>query len=252
MNSDSFPRSGSRRKSLVPMLPRGNPIPTALVFGSDLQRLDYQWDLVGNLTQRQDRSTAKTLTETFTYDRLNRLTSWTTGGKTDRYAYDGLGNITAKTGVGNYIYGQNGAGIHAVTYTSGDKASYRYDANGNMTSGGGHTLSYNTFDKPLSISKGGHTTAFHYDVDRSRYWRKDTTKDGKVTTTHYIGNVEVITHPNGEKETKRYINGVVIDTQTKKANGSTSNSVQLLLKDHLGSTHTILLNSSVEPNTTAS
>ena len=86
--------------------------------GVTIQNLTYEWDLVGNLTRRVDNSTAKPLTETFKYDHLNRLTQSAVAGRADNYRYDGLGNITFKTGVGNYTYGENGAGLHAVTRTS--------------------------------------------------------------------------------------------------------------------------------------
>ena len=208
--------------------------------GIFVQDLSYQWDIVGNLEQRTDNSTSTALVETFGYDGLNRLTHSAVGERTDRYAYDGLGNITSKTGVGTYTYGQNGAGIHAVTHTSIGDISYQYDANGNMISGDGRTLEYSTFDKPVRIQKNGHTTEFQYDINRSRFKRVDTDKNSDTTVTRYVGNVEFITRPSGNREVKRYINGVVIDTTTTRADSTTISSVQLLFKDHLGSVHTIM------------
>ena len=210
------------------------------IAGSNIQDLGYDWDEVGNLTSRTDKSTGTTLVETFGYDGLNRVTSATVGSQSDQYRYNGLGNITSKTGVGSYTYGQNGAGMHAVTHTSIGNISYQYDANGNMTSGSGRTLVYSTFDKPTRIEKNGHTTQFQYDVNRSRYKRVDTDKNNDTTITRYVAGVEFITRPNGDKEIKRYINGVAIDTTTTKSGGGTENSVQLLFKDHLGSIHTIM------------
>ncbi|WP_163370505.1 RHS repeat-associated core domain-containing protein [Endozoicomonas acroporae] len=208
--------------------------------GIFVQDLSYQWDIVGNLEQRTDNSTSTALVETFGYDGLNRLTHSAVGERTDRYAYDGLGNITSKTGVGTYTYGQNGAGIHAVTHTSIGDISYQYDANGNMISGDGRTLEYSTFDKPVRIQKNGHTTEFQYDINRSRFKRVDTDKNSDTTVTRYLGNVEFITRPSGNREVKRYINGVVIDTTTTRVDSTTISSVQLLFKDHLGSVHTIM------------
>ena len=47
------------------------------VLDRQVQALTYDWDLAGNLTSRGETSVGKTLTETFTYDNLNRLTrSW--------------------------------------------------------------------------------------------------------------------------------------------------------------------------------
>jgi hypothetical protein len=42
----------------------------------DIQRLDYRFDVLGNLQERKDRM--QNLAETFVYDGINRLTSYTT------------------------------------------------------------------------------------------------------------------------------------------------------------------------------
>ena len=77
-----------------------------------LQDLDYSFNALGNLTQRQD--VMQSLTESFVYDTLNRVTQvdTTTGSGADivTVAYDALGNITNKSDVGAYTYGQAHAG----------------------------------------------------------------------------------------------------------------------------------------------
>ena len=88
-------------------------ISTGLGASSAVQQLTYQWDLLDNLTRRQDLN--QTLTETFTYDTLNRLTSATLAGSAAKtYAYDSIGNITSKSDVGSYTYASGGIRPHAV------------------------------------------------------------------------------------------------------------------------------------------
>ena len=86
----------------------------------NVQELGYDWDTVGNLTDRTEQSGSKDLTESFIYDGLNRLKTHTVVGQgTVTLNYDSLGNITSKTVVGSYTYGENGAGPHAVTNAGG-------------------------------------------------------------------------------------------------------------------------------------
>jgi len=178
--------------------------------GLDVQDLDYSWNTVGNLLSRQEMSGTKSLSESFGYDGLNRLTSQTVSGQSSvTISYNGIGNITNKSDVGSYTYGAGNAGPHAVTGAGG--AIYAYDSNGNNTSGDGRTVQYTTFDKPDQISKDGHTTSFAYGPDRARYRRVDDGASG-IKTTRFIGNVEIIFRPNGDQDRKRYIAGTAIET----------------------------------------
>ncbi|MCP4305721.1 MAG: RHS repeat protein, partial [bacterium] len=95
-----------------------------------LQDLDYNFDAFGNLARRED--VEQGLVEDFVYDTLNRVVQTDTtvpdpgGGApiltTVTVGYDALGNITNKSDVGAYTYGQAHAGCasghagpHAVT-----------------------------------------------------------------------------------------------------------------------------------------
>ncbi|MCK7598028.1 FG-GAP-like repeat-containing protein [Microbulbifer sp. CAU 1566] len=208
-----------------------------------IQDLTYQWDNLGNLEYRHDKSGDKDLFEDFGYDALNRLKSaQVTGRDAQTLKYDGFGNIKHKSDVGTYYYAgadecAESAGPHALCATS-DGVTYSYDANGNMTSdssdSSSRSLKYSTFDKPLEIKKGGHTTLFTYDVNRSRYLRVDIDSTGNRTETRYIGNVEKISRSDGSKEIKRYLPGgavVTIASGERKTN--------YLHKDHLGSVDVI-------------
>jgi len=113
-----------------------------------VQNLSYRFDPLGNLLERRQG----TLAETFTYDSLNRLAKASVnGGQTLTMSYDELGNLTSKSDVGNYTYG-NGAGPHAVTQAG--TVSYTYDAVGNrVTASNGQQIQYTSFNKPWYIKK---------------------------------------------------------------------------------------------------
>ncbi len=116
-----------------------------------LQDWTYTWDKHGSLTSRWNRAglpgQAFDLKEDFTYDALDRLDEVRlkrfNGSAVDTLtldlAYDQLGNLTSKTGLGAYAYKSSTAstgctsvaGPHAVSLI-GTK-SYCYDANGNNT-----------------------------------------------------------------------------------------------------------------------
>ncbi|WP_444888875.1 FG-GAP-like repeat-containing protein [Microbulbifer sp. JMSA008] len=224
---------------------------TSTVLGTfGIQNISYQWDTLGNLTSRHNQSGSKDLRESFCYDKLNRLIKTHIGSSNvnctglstseQDIRYNAIGNITYKAGVGDYIYGENGAGPHAVTTAGG--VSYNYDLNGNMTSDGfdgGRTISYTTFDKASLIKKGNNTTEFLYGPSHSRYYRKDTnSSNGEVTETWYIGGIERIqksSKPN-EIEWKRHLVGTAVYTvKTDKEFKVLSTDKLFLYKDHLGS-----------------
>ena len=98
------------------------------------QHLHYIYDVLGNVKERQDL--INHITEHFSYDELNRLTlAQTVDKETINYEYNAIGNITYKSDLGHYHYGENHAGPHAVTSISGAKGfAFDYDANGNQTS----------------------------------------------------------------------------------------------------------------------
>ncbi|MDM3872664.1 SpvB/TcaC N-terminal domain-containing protein, partial [Porticoccus sp. W117] len=212
------------------------------ITGAEVQDLEYQWDTIGNLQWRDEKSGNKNLRENFLYDGLNRLTSYQVVGQAAKTVqYDALGNITYKSDVGTYTYGtgnNNGAGdagVHAVTHiTAPHGASYTYDDNGNNLTGDGRTIVYSTFDKPTSISKGNHTTAFEYGPDRARYKRTDTSTQGTKTTL-YVGNTEWITQTNGDKEIKRHLGGALITIKLNSNDQLQSTDTNYQYHDHLGS-----------------
>ncbi len=81
---------------------------TGITSGSAgaVQSHAYTYDLLGKLLTRSDANTA--LNESFVYDTLNRLTSATVALSptplVKTFAYNAIGNLTAKSDVGTYTY----------------------------------------------------------------------------------------------------------------------------------------------------
>ena len=213
----------------------------------ELQKLTLSFDELGNLTQRRDQgrskvtSLAKNVMEAFTYDNLNRLLTTRIAGEASANVdttHDARGNILSKSGVGAYAYGAASNRLVSVTPSGGTAMTYAYDSNGNLTSGDGRTLSYTSFDKPHTITKGtDQTVKFAYDGERARYKRSVTTGTGTnavTTTTYYVGNVE-IRNVTGGKQYTRYVEGHAIVKLTRNDTSRTAISTDYPITDHLGS-----------------
>jgi RHS repeat-associated protein len=210
--------------------------------------LNYTYDAIGNLKTIQDLRLTKDIRESYCYDNLNRLIEKrentlsyncaTLNAANADYRYDDFGNITYKRDVGNYSYAGVSNKPHAVLNAGG--TGYNYDANGSMTSGGGRSLTYTTFDKPHRVSKGGDVINYRYGEDRRRYWRKDTIS-GNVKETIYVGNVEII--KEGSTTTmKRFIGGVaVVILEDVDTNMNAATRIKrTLIKDQMGSVVSVL------------
>lgn len=212
-----------------------------------LQDAVLDWDELGNLKWREEHGAAndtqrRNIRESFGYDSLNRLTNWASSGDlvaNETANFNGIDNITDKTGIGSYKYGttcgaNTNAGPHALC--SAGSTSYNYDKNGNMLNdSAGRGMVYTTYDMPSEITKAGHKTTFSYGPSRARYKRVDT-EGSQTTTTLYLGSVEKVYYPDGTIQWKRNISGVGLITQTVNSSGTKLAEAQrYLIKDHLGS-----------------
>lgn len=122
--------------SYHPLTLRLASLHTAHPAAGTLQQFAYGFDPLGNVSSITGAAAnvgggTHPVDQTFTYDKLSRLTRAQGPYGDFHYAYDPLGNMTSKEGM-SMVYGQ-GAGPHAVTSTSGIEAlQMTYDANGSM------------------------------------------------------------------------------------------------------------------------
>ncbi|MDR3401427.1 MAG: FG-GAP-like repeat-containing protein [Chthoniobacter sp.] len=164
---------------------------------------DYQYDLLGNLLYRDD--TIQSVYEYYCFDALNRLTTSASGvnggtasactssganiiGKS--IGFDALGDITTKSDVGTYSYPAAGhAHPHAVTSIAGTvngvaNPTFSYDANGNMTSGAGRTVSYTSYNLASALTEGATSITYAYDSEHARIQQV-----GPGGTTTYLNDL---------------------------------------------------------------
>jgi len=228
-----------------------------------------------NLVQRAD--TLNNVTENFCYDALNRLTNYgingtscTTGNTNSvkTVSYDSLGDILTKSDVGTYSYPTAGSSLpHAVSSISTTTGctlvspeapctvggtinpSYTYDANGNMLTGAGRTVTYTAANMTHTANQGANTYRFNYDPEHNRFEQIEGNKDA---TDIYLND------PVSNVMTEHYeVSGVttwrtyfVVDgkiTAERFSSGSTVN-MQYFVLDHLGSVATI---AAINPTTGA-
>jgi len=207
--------------------------------GGSVQDLDYSFNTLGTLTRRRDLRQG--LSEAFLYDHLNRLTNAAISGRSPKsYLYDQLGNLTLKSDVGSYSYGANGGGPHAASSAGG--AEYFYDADGNQIGGNGRSVSYSSFNKPLSIAKGADTSSFAYDCDHARVSEVSTVGGVTSTTTFVNGLYEVVTARSIEEQRHYFSAGgslVAIYARDLSGGTPTATRTRYVHTDHLGSIETL-------------
>jgi RHS repeat-associated protein len=172
--------------------------------------VNYTYDNANRLTQ----ITQGLATVTIAYDNANRRTSLTLpSGLVTEYAYDAASQLTGMTykfganTLGNLIYAYDAAGRRttvggsyarsglpsAVSTSSPNAAnqqtafgsqSLTYDLNGNLTSDGSKTYSWNARDQLVSITGSGLTASFQYDAFGDRISK---TVNGSTITYLYDG-----------------------------------------------------------------
>jgi YD repeat-containing protein len=145
------------------------------VNGGPATGLQYTYSATqnnGQITQMTDTLSGETIV--YQYDSLKRLTSASsTPGSgssaapwTQQFGYDGFGNLTGKTTNGTLL-------PIAVNAATNQLSSAYYDANGNMFSGAGATITYTEDNRMLSATEtGGGTEYYWYAPDGKRIWRQ--------------------------------------------------------------------------------
>ena len=201
-----------------------------------LQNLTYHYDKFGNLAARKDNK--RNLTETFTYDNLNRLKTTSMGGLTASMTYDNLGRMTGKQDiVGGGQAPQvrqvfsapafDATKIHAMVEATAEQGVFpQMDQN----------ISYTSFDKVKYLGEGKNRVTYLYGFNRQRIASKAMVND-VIRGKTYIGNCEFVTE-NDHQRTLTYLTSPYgVFAVVEKQNGE--ESVHFVLKDHLGSWTTI-------------
>ena len=209
----------------------------------------YEYDGMSRLTRLKDVSTTATLfdrqyaynsanqisqiiepslSRLFGYDNIDRLTS-VTGGMTENYIFDGVGNRTSSHLSSTYTYQP----FNKLTSTQ--TANYGYDANGNTVSKSeGSNFWRYTWDYENRMAEASgrkQKVRYKYDALGRRVSRN--LGYGKESTKFTYEGKDVLLDDNSGTLTK-YLNGRGIDNKLRAQSGT---NVSYFLGDHLGSTN---------------
>jgi len=195
-----------------------------------IQEYAYAFDVAGNLLERTrtDSVVNADSTETFSYDDLDHLLSAEVQIPSqsyiasESYTYDTGGNIQTKAGK-TYKYGTGclagarAAGPHALCQID-NGPTYTYDGNGNLTSVGDRTVSWNASNKARRITSGSGSTAqtadFIYGADGQRVVEalgKGSGPLGGSTNTTLARTVYVGLGPTGKSTYERTTRGTTVE-----------------------------------------
>jgi RHS repeat-associated protein len=125
--------------------------------GVAASQFDYTYDAEGKPTAIA--TSASVLS--FAYDADGQLTSATEPGASVAYAYDAAGNRTSSSlnGISSTYLVNN-----LNEYTAAAANTYLYDADGNMTAGGGWTCTYDDENQLTGMTSATDTWSFQYDA----------------------------------------------------------------------------------------
>lgn len=213
----------------------GNGITTTLKFDeygmpSKIEAggvIDYETkfnQITGNLDFRKDH--IKSLTETFTYDDLDRLETTAINGITQlNIDYSSNGNISQKSDAGEYKYDTEK--LNAVTEVTKEGVSSLNE----------QLISYTSFKSPKTISESQYQLDFLYDHVRNR---KKTVlkKDGEIELiTYFLNDFEKQIDSEGNAKEIHYIkiNGL----KAIYVKGSDASEMNYTHTDHLGTVITV-------------
>jgi RHS repeat-associated protein len=155
-----------------------------------IQDLNFNFDYAkGNLMSRTDA--VKNITETFSYDDLNRLTNATVNNVSQlTMGYDGdnsfsRGNIMSKTDAGNYVYKNDK--INAVAYITNPAGDM---ANPVTISTLEQQITFTPFLKADRITENNYQLDYVYGSDYERAKSILQQNNNLIETKYYLGNYE--------------------------------------------------------------
>ncbi len=143
-----------------------------------LASISYGYDANGNLNSKTATGFSGATSNGYTYDYVNRLTSWSAGSTITNYTYDASGN---RTQVGSNVYTYDardeltGDGVNSYTYTARGTLSAQSSASG--------IVNYTTDAFNQQITVGAQT----YGYDAAGRVMTDATTSGGTRTLQYSG-----------------------------------------------------------------
>lgn len=217
--------------------------PEPKIPGSDIQKWVYEYNVKGLMSSRQDSLLMQK--ETFAYDNLDRLTSINTtksnGMLSTIYAnvitYDNQGNILTKSDAGTFGYNTNDK-PNAIKSINNVRVGRLSPPFFNTISTETLNTTYNSYNKIDKITKGTKELKFYYTSSQERIKTEYKVSNVLQKTTYYIGNYECEVYPNGRIRELNYINtntGHTIVELKDNNNGTSTDSLYYIFKDHLGS-----------------
>jgi RHS repeat-associated protein len=200
-----------------------NGIPTGVQSGS-IFNWQYTFNTSsGNLTSRKDN--IFNLTESFSYDALNRLTSISKNGViTSTLQYANSGNISYKSDAGNFNYAENGAGINALTSIDNPNPAISTTQ---------QDIDFTSFSKVSSISEGDYELLFKYGPEQERRKTELLQNNNVELTKIFATNYEKNISDSNTKELHYIWGGDGLAAVYIIDNGQ--GNMYYVYKDHLGS-----------------
>ncbi len=183
------------------------------------------------------------LNKSYSYDTLNRLTTYTASNTSPafnlsvNYAHDAVGNLLKKTDYSankdtayQYCTGTNALCI--LEKASGQIVNFTYDGRGNLINGDGLSLTYNVLNKPLIITGRNAITQFTYGSDNARA-KQTRTISGQTSTTYYV---DKLFEMDNDGSWRAYIDDIAVLSWTPEQ----KHKLLYTLRDRLGSATTLV------------
>ena len=218
-----------------------NSIQAGVGGGAGLLNSAYAFDLIGDVTQRQNNNLG--LTENFYYDTDYRLDHSTLNGTVNlQMSYDttGMGNIASRSDVAaGAAWTYDTVRKHAVTQAGSGAFTYTYDANGNAQTRNGNSVTWTSYNYPSGINSPGESTVFQYGPNRDR-WQTIYTGGIGTEITYHVGKLLEKVINGGTTDYRHYIfaGGQQVAIYSRTSAGT--NTLRYALTDHLGSFASIL------------
>ncbi|MBV2245595.1 MAG: VCBS repeat-containing protein, partial [Lentimicrobium sp.] len=225
-----------------PLNMRLQTVKTLKQGNAPIQNYEYSWFGLGNLRHRKKGP----LTESFTYDDLDRLDKIKLNGvQTGNHEYDtyngvqatALGNITKKNNDGRDIFNDAIYGGSNGLITYGPHALSIVSTSNPVLTGPEQVITYNGYDKVDAITEGIHSLHIQYGHHKQRIAQQYTNGSNSIDKV-WAGACEYITK-NGQLYKHTYLSGPMGVFAVHIINPNGTEEINYIHKDHLGSWNTI-------------